>query len=279
MPGRSRTLSEAGARSETGAAGRASGPIAGPGAETRSVVGARPLARARGAELPRRPRGPAVIRLPLAPRGARSVSLPAGRPALEIRPGARAEAAGARTTRPLREAALSRAGEAALSRAGAEAGAVPTGAGPAGAETTRARAGEAARPRAGAKAGPVAAGSRPAGAHTPRPVERTRAFESASLRPVAAGARPAGAHAALADAARSRPLAAGLAPAGVVVPRLMSMVRQVSFHSCGSAAEDGGRCIGRARSRRGLLSAAPALAVARVFYEDPPVRQDGPESV
>ena len=194
-----------------------------------------------------------------------------------------------------------------MSRAGSEAGAVPAGAGPARAETTWARAGEAARPRAGAvagpvaggsgpagvkagpvagrsgpawaKAGPVAAGSGPAWAYTARTVERTRAFESASLRPVAAGARPAGAHAALAEAARSRPLAAGLAPAGVVVPRLMSMVRQVSFHSCGSAAEDGGRCIGRARSRRGLLSAAPALAVARVFYEDPPVRQDGPESV
>ena len=69
--------------------------------------------------------------------------------------------------------------------------------------------------------------------------------------------------------------AARLAPAGVVIPvpfraRLVSVVRQVSIRSCCSAAykDDGG--FGRARSRRGLLGSAPALAVACVFYEDAP---------
>jgi hypothetical protein len=60
----------------------------------------------------------------------------------------------------------------------------------------------------------------------------------------------------------------GLAPAGVIVPGLVSMVRHVFFQSSCSAAGDGSRCFGRARSRRGLLGAAPALAVARVFYLD-----------
>jgi hypothetical protein len=203
VPGRSGARTEARARCETRASRRAACPVAGTGAETGSVARGRPLAGARGTELPRRSRRPGVVRLPLTPRGARGVSLPAGRSTVEIWAGARAETAGS---------------------------------GPARTKAARA----------------VAAGAR-AGEAATRPIERARALETPTLRTVAAAvgttraaleaagagaaARTARTVAARAEAAGARPFAAGLVPAGVVVPWLVSMVRQVSFRSFGSAAE------------------------------------------
>jgi hypothetical protein len=68
----------------------------------------------------------------------------------------------------------------------------------------------------------------------------------------------------------SRLPAAWLVPAGVVFPRLVSVIRQVSVRSYGSAAGNGGEDSDRALARRGSFGATPALAVACVFYQDAP---------
>ena len=87
---------------------------------------------------------------------------------------------------------------------------------------------------------------------------RARSFEARSVGPMALG---------------TRLLAVGLTPAGVVVPApfragLVSAVRQVCFRPFWFGRRIERLRFGRARSRRGLLGATPALPVARVFHLD-----------
>ena len=185
VPWRAGARAEPGARSESLTAGWAPGAIAGAGPETGGVARVRPLAGARGVELPGRWWRPGIVRLPLSPRGTRGVSVPVGRAIVEIRAGTRPEATRPRSTGPRREAAWA--------RAGAKTGTIAAGSGPTGAESTRPWAGEPARPWAGAEAGPVAAGARTRETATgswTTGAESTRPWAGEpATRPVTAGAR------------------------------------------------------------------------------------------
>ena len=79
--------------------------------------------------------------------------------------------------------------------------------------------------------------------------------------------------------ARAGLAVAGLAPAGVVVPGLVSMFRHVFGPIVLVGCLRWQQRFGRARSRRGLLGAAPARAVARVFYLDAAIGKGRAEAV
>ena len=147
-------------------------------------------------------------------------------------------------------------------------------------------------PRGGLQSGPPAAGRRSAGdrrdirrAARNRPVARKAVARRISARRNAARRNAARRIAALPAAARRSGGRRGEAFRGRACARRRNRPRayvDVQARLCPIVwfgCRSGSRGFGRARSRRGLLGAAPALAVARVFNLDAAVGKGSPEAV